>query len=117
MDASLFKNFKGTAIERDTALYKIIENTLFRIIDGDQIGMQEVYDAFYGNERMRKAILEYKKAECAVKVENEADQQQIYIKGIVDGMRALHTLEKHYCKSTARLEHLVDIDQNEKENK
>lgn len=54
--------------------------------------IQEVYDVFYGNPKIRSVFLEYKDTEYAVRAEDETDLQQLYIKGIVDGMRIFYTL-------------------------
>ncbi|MED3553986.1 hypothetical protein [Cytobacillus praedii] len=99
MDLKTLLDYEGSILEQKSTLHKDIEHTVYRIIDGDPRKIQEVYDVFYSKIGVRNAFLEYKDAKCTVKVSNEADPDQLYIKGIVDGMRTMYTLSLHYMKT------------------
>lgn len=103
MNIAILRNFDGTILETDSVLYKNIEHILWRIVNGVPEKMQEVYNVFYGNPGIRSTFLEYKDGECAVKAEDETDPEQLYIKGIVDGMRIFYTFMRVYGKSSDRI--------------
>lgn len=100
MDADMLKKNGGFILDVNSNLYKNLEHAISRIISGEKDKLQEVYDVFYGKESIRNAFLDYKNSDCAAKVENEADLQQLYIKGVVDGMRSYHTFMIVYGRST-----------------
>jgi hypothetical protein len=104
VNIAILRNFDGTILEIDSVLYKNIEHTIYRIIKGEPEKLQEVYNVFYGNTGIRRTFLEYKDAEYAVKTEDETDPEQLYIKGIVDGMRVFYTFLQTYGKSSDRID-------------
>ncbi|MGM7637616.1 hypothetical protein [Bacillus sp. Hm123] len=102
MNLTSLEVIEETVLEMDSALYQNIEQTLFRIVKGTSKGMQEVYDAFYGNVGFRSAFLKYKDGTNTVNVGDEADPEQLYIKGLVDGMRVFQTFMNVYGRSNDR---------------
>ncbi|MBY0124510.1 hypothetical protein [Bacillus sp. S/N-304-OC-R1] len=92
MHIYLLENFNGSDLSEVPNVVKNIEETIHRVLNAKPGQLQEVYDTYYGHEPSRKAFREYRNADYTVKIEDESDIEQLYLKGIVDGLRVHQTL-------------------------
>ncbi|MBO1005763.1 hypothetical protein [Pseudogracilibacillus auburnensis] len=99
MNAAILKKQQGFILEKGSPMYQNIEHTLFKVTRGETKEMQEIYDVLYGWMSIREAFHEFKDWEGTAKAKDETDPEQLYIKGIVDGMQAFWTLMNAYGES------------------
>lgn len=99
MHSLILNHFEGFDLDSNSKLFKNIEHVMYRAINGNPDKLQEIYDVFYGKEKFKMAFLEYGEADFTVTIQDKTDLEQVYIKGIVDGMRVYQTFMNFFAKT------------------
>lgn len=79
-------------MDTDSTLYKGIEHIMYRAMHAEKGQLQEIFDVFYEKEEIRNALIGLSNSKKAVTIENKNDFEQVYIKGLIEGMHTMFLL-------------------------